>query len=165
MDGKKVLINTGLIICIILTAVMTILLLVYIFSGDALFPLQYYEADRALPSPTGDFGAPVYTLTEEEFSAHPLFYDLLIHRNKVIYSFKPGQIVLIARENFRSFFNGGKHFGWWVIPDEENTYLSQFDMHVMSYDGRYYYIRKEGNESMMPCGNRTQCGRPRVLPS
>jgi hypothetical protein len=156
MDWEKVLINTGLIVCIIMTVSMTVLLLVYFFCGDT-FPLQYYEADRALPSSNGDFGAPVYNLTEKDFTDHPLFNDLLIHRNKIVYSFKLGQVVLVARENFRSCFDGGRQFGWRFLSDGENAYLSQFDMHVVSYDGHYYYIRKEGKESIIPCGNHTQC--------
>jgi len=156
MDLKKVLINGGLVICVIVTLAMTILLLAYFF-GDAHSQIQYYEADRAEPSSRGDFGVPVFSLNETEFANHPVFNELITDKKKVLFSLEPEHIIRIAQANFKTLFDNGKAYSSTILPDEENRYLSQLDMHVVSFRGRFYYIRKEGARPWRPCGNGIQC--------
>jgi len=156
MDLKKGLINGGLVICVIVTVSMTALLLAYFF-GDPHSQVGYFEADRAEPSSNGYFGVPVFNLTETEFGDHPVFNELFTGKKKVLYSLEPEHVIRIAQTSFLTLSDGGKAYSGTILSDEENSYLSQFDMHVVSFRGQYYYIRKEGARPWKPCGNGTQC--------
>lgn len=156
MDWKKGAVTGALVICAILTVAMAILLSAYFF-GDVHSQVQYFEADRAEPSSNGYFQVPVFNLTEGEFADHPVFDELFINKKKVLYSLKPEHVIRIAQTNSRSWFDDGKAYSWTILSDEENAYVSQFDMHVVSFRGKYYYVRKEGARPWMPCGNGTQC--------
>jgi hypothetical protein len=157
MDKKKALTGAGIAIGIVLTAAMAFFLIAYFAGWDRLSPLQYYEADRAEPSAAGHFRVPVDTLTEEDVQDHPILSDLLIDREKLLYSLKPGQVIPVLQQHANHYTCGGKGYHWRILSDQENAYLTQFDMHVVSFRGQYYYVRKEGARPIMPCGNGTQC--------